>query len=248
MTISTMTRWATLVGAMVALSGCYTVLQGPRLASAIDDSSLGDRAWEVEDERYYQADSNDPWDSGYEDSAYSDYGSGYPVMGATSGYGLYGFGSPFAYGPGLGSSYSQGYGGRYSPAYGPYGYGYDPYYSDPYYRGGGSNYVPPGYELVTASELASLRTENAVLRGSAVNNVVPTVNRQEALRRKQQQAEQAWAQRAVPETRKSTADYRTTKSAATAPKSTTSATSAEPASSSTKKSGKDAAKRRTKSR
>jgi hypothetical protein len=223
MTIRKVTRWVTLAGAAFALSGCYTVLQGPRLASAIDES------------------------------AYSDYGTGYPVMGATSGYGLYGFGSPFAYGPGLGSSYSQGYGGRYNPAYGPYGYGYDPYYSDPYYRGGGSNYVPPGYQLVTASELASLRTENADLRGSAVNNTVPAVNQQEALRRKQQRAEQAWTQRAVPSMGKSTSGYRTTKSTATAPKSVTSTasktstTSSKPAAS-TKKSGKSAAKRRTKSR
>ncbi len=253
--------WATLATAAFALSGCYTVLQGPRLLSNVDDGSATP-VWDVE-EQHYGADSSDLRDSVYDDypyqNTYEEYGHGYPVMGAASGFGLYGFGSPFAYGPGLGSAYSYGYGGYggYSPAYGPYGYGYDPYYSDPYSRGGSSSYVPPGYELVTARELANLRTENAALRsGSTVNSTVPSINQQEALRRQQLKAERAWSQRAVPDTRKSTSGYRTAKQPPEAPKATTSVsssgtsstTSSKPASNSTKSSGGSAAKRKKKSR
>ncbi|MDA0334789.1 MAG: hypothetical protein O2782_06475 [bacterium] len=256
MTTRRLIGWATLATAAFALSGCYTVLQGPRLLSANDDGAP-DPVWDVDEQRY-AADSDDPRESVYDDypyqNTYEEYGHGYPVMRAASGFGLYGFGSPFAYGPGLGSAYSYGYGGYggYSPAYGPYGYGYDPYYSDPYYRGGGSSYVPPGYELVTARELANLRTENAALRsGSTVNNTGPSISQQEALRRQQLNAERAWTQREVPALRKSTTEYRTAKPQPEAPKATTSVassgsssgTSSKPASSSTKSSGSSAAKR-----
>jgi hypothetical protein len=269
MTIRHTTVQVALAAIAFALGGCYTVLIGPRLASEIDDGqALGARTQEIQGHSY-RSGSHDPWsdagtdsfgdsaeypyDDTYDDYAYQDYGRGYPVMRASSGFGLYGFGSPFAYGPGLGSSYSQGYGG-YSPAYGPYGYGYDPYYSDPYYRGGGSSYVPPGYELVTRRELANLRTENAALRGgSTAVNPIPSANQQEALRRKQADAERAWDQRAVPATRKSTSTYRAPTTRNTAPKSSTVATSKPATTSSQKsgskeKSGSSAAKRRKKSR
>lgn len=238
-----LTTWAALAATSVVLSGCYTVLQGPQMASSIDEPSLEDAYYSdlgysgysdsgdgyPEPERVRPGQRNDPW-------AYDGYGSGYPVTG--SGYGIYGFGSPFAYGPSLGVSYP--YGG-YSSAYGPYGYGYDPYYSGRR----GSSYTPPGYQLVTSQDLAELRRENAALRAaSSVNDARPAVTQQDAVRRRQTQAEQAWTQRSVPSTRKSTAAHRTPRPASTSSKPKVSSTSSKPASSSSKSSGGDAAKRR----
>jgi hypothetical protein len=239
-----LTTWAALAVASVVFSGCYTVLQGPRMASTIDasleDTYYSDQVYsdltdgypEVETVRPRQR--NDPW-------ANDGYGRGYPVT--SSGYGGYGFGSPFAYGPSLGVSYP--YGGH-SSAYGPYGYGYDPYYSG---RGGGSSYTPPGYQLVTSQDLAELRLENAALRAAAsTTGGRPAATQQDAVRRRQAQAEQAWTQRSVPSTRKSTAAHRTPRPASTSSKPKVSSTSSKPASSSSKSSGGDAAKRRKKRR
>ncbi len=238
------------MAATVALSGCYTVLRGPQLASTVDVPAA---AWETEAMAEpaligsYSDDLDDPWTSprdGYGYDGYG-YGNGYPVGGYDSRYGLYGFGSPFAYGPGLGAAYPYG---RYSSAYGPYGYGYDPYYYGG--SGGGSSYVPPGYQLVTTQELADLRAENSVLRNGSASTGVPAVTRQDALRRQQDEADRAWTQRTVRDTRKSTSGYRTPRPASTSsstPKkvSSSSGTSTKPASSSSSKgSGSDAAKRR----
>ena len=244
--------WAVLAAATVALSGCYTVLQGPRLASSVDQGPgyriLADESRMEPAQIGRFDDYDDPWAN-----TRGGYGSGYPVTGYGSGYGVYGFGSPFAYGPGLGAAYP--YGG-YNSSYGPYGYGYDPYYTGSGSYGSGS-YVPPGYELVTAQELANLRAENVTLR-DAGNDILPSVGRQEALRRKQREAEQAWTQRTVPSTRKSTSGSRTPRVASTSSASSASSgssassdakvsstsSSSKSTSSSTKSSGSAAAKRR----
>ena len=236
-----LTTWAALAAASVMLSGCYTVLQGPRMTSSIDDASFedpyySDQVYSDLTDGYPEVETvrpghrNDPW-------AYDGYGNGYPVT--SSGYGGYGFGSPFAYGPSLGASYP--YGG-YSSLYGPNGYGYDPYYSGRR----GSSYTPPGYQLVTSQDLAELRLENAALRAAASTTVGrPAATQQDAVRRRQAQAEQAWTQRSVPRTRKSTAAHRTPRPASTSSKPKVSSTSStKPASSSSKSSGGDAAKRR----
>lgn len=235
---------ALLVGTGLALSGCYTVLNGPRLASTLSapdpyvSSHQPATIGQFHDDHEYDDRYADPWDT-------AGYGTGYPVMGYDSRYGAYGFGSPFAYGPGLGYRY-----GAYNAAYGPYGYGYDPYYSYGGYGGGSSSYVPPGYQLVTTQELANLRAENAILR-SAGQGSVPTVNQQELQRRQRTEAEQAWTQRTLPTTRKSTTAVRTARPSGTSRSSTT-AVSSKPASSSkdsgSKSSGSDAAKRRKKRR
>jgi hypothetical protein len=239
------TTWAALAVATVTLSGCYTVLQGPRLASSLDEgagyhviengSPTEPQIGRLQDDRY----DDDPW------ANTRGYGSGYPVMGYGSGYG---FGSPFAYGPGLGAAYP--YSG-YSSYYGPYGYGYDPYYTGRGSYGSGS-YVPPGYQLVTSRELANLRAEITELRNTG-SDIPPSVDRQEALRRKQRDADRAWTQRTVPVTRKSTSGYRTprvtstssTSRSSSGTKASSSTSSTKPASSSSSKSsGGDAAKRR----
>jgi hypothetical protein len=54
-----LTTWAALAAASVMLSGCYTVLQGPRMTSSIDDASF-----------------EDPY---YSDQVYSDLTDGYPA-------------------------------------------------------------------------------------------------------------------------------------------------------------------------
>ena len=234
------TTWAALAVATVTLSGCYTVLQGPRLASSLDEgagyhviesgSPTEPQIGRFQNDRY-----DDPW------ANTGGYGSGYPVMG-------YGFGSPFAYGPGLGAAYP--YGG-YSSYYGPNGYGYDPYYMGRGSYGSGS-YMPPGYQLVTSRELANLRAEITELRNTG-SDIPPSVDRQEALRRKQRDADRAWTQRTVPVTRKSTSGYRTPRVTSTSSssrsssgtKASSSTSSTKPASSSSSKSsGGDAAKRR----
>lgn len=254
--------WAALAVITLALSGCYTALQGPQLASTAAERDTWARATVLDDDLYDSADSDiDAWerDGQYDSSARDNfgrddfgrdeyYGRGYPVMGAATSYGLYGFGSPFAYGPGLGSAYSYGYGGYggYGPSYGPYGYGYDPYYSSGYGSGYG-NYVPPGYELVTARELANLRTENASLRRGSSVNVVPTVNQQALQRKKQADAERAWEQRTTRDARKSTGGYRTPRTSSTTSTgkvTSSSSGTSKPASSSTKSSGSSAAKKR----
>lgn len=227
-------RWALFVAAAVALSGCYTVLWAPHLSSAGDESQR-DSAWQDEPEPSPRlgrfADDRDAADP------YAYGRGGYPIYGYDSQGGLYGFGTPFAYGPGLGSYYPYG---AYSPSYGPYGYGYDPYYS------GNGTYVPPGYELVTARELADLKAENAALQASLDGAaVVPTLNQDEVKRQQQQAAQRAWEQRAEPE-RKSTAEVRTTRPApasATTAVTTGSTSSTKPASSSSS-SGSSAAKTR----
>ena len=238
------TTWAALAVATVTLSGCYTVLQGPRLASSLDEGAgyhviesgnpTEPQIGRFQDDRY-----DDPW------ANTGGYGSGYPVMGSGSGYG---FGSPFAYGPGLGAAYP--YGG-YSSYYGPYGCGYDPYYTGRGSYGSGS-YVPPGHQLVTSRELANLRAEITELRNTG-SDIPPSVDRQEALRRKQRDADRAWTQRTVPVTRKSPSGYRTPRVPSTSSssrsssgtKASSSTSSTKPASSSSSKSsGGDAAKRR----
>jgi hypothetical protein len=239
--------WAALAAASVMLSGCYTVLQGPRMASSIDNASFedpyySDQVYSDLTDGYPEVETvrpghrNDPW-------AYDGYGNGYPVT--NSGYGVYGFGSPFAYGPSLGASYP--YGG-YSSAYGPNGYGYDPYYSGRR----GSSYTPPGYQLVTSQDLAELRLENAALRAASASGTGarPATSQQDALRRRQAQAEQAWTQRTGPRTRQSKSGYRTPRPASTTstkPK-VSSTTSSKPASSGSKTSRSDTPKRKKKRR
>jgi len=176
---------ATLVATAVAVSGCYTVLLSPMAASAprveewhapqeesIDSQErLSPRAG-----RFQDRDGFDPW--GY--SPYG-YGAGIPLYSYDSRYGFRNYGSPYA--PGY------GYGG-YSSGYGPYGYGYDPYYQ----RADGA-YIPPGYELVTTSELARLQQDSAQLE--AMGKPVDPDPAELELRRQQerQQAEETWARR-----------------------------------------------------
>ena len=235
-----MTRWTGLVLALTAVyaTGCYTILRAPGGFSPREVPAKS-TAWAPEDDDLRIGKFSDDRDPGY--APYDAYGSGYPIFGYDSRHGMYGFGSPFAYGPGYGYGYGYGnpaYGGYgYNPYYGPYGYGYDPYYS-------GQVYVPPGYELVTSTELDRLRSEVSSGGGPTSAPPLDSSALQERQRRDQ---ERAWSQRTEPTVRRSTVEHRTPKSSSSSrPSGTVSSSSSgssKPASEE-KSSGSSAAKRR----
>ena len=234
-----MTRsWTGLVLALAAVSatGCYTVLRAPGGFSP-REAPAKSTAWAPEDRDLRIGKFSD--DRRPDHPAYDAYGSGYPIFGYDSRHGMYGFGSPFAYGPGYGyGGYGYGGGYGYSPYYGPYGYGYDPYYS-------GQVYVPPGYELVTSRELADLRSGGSGAVDEPASET-PPVDQSALLEQQRRAQERAWSQRADPTVRRSTVGHRTPKSSGGSRSSGTvsSSGSSKPASEEEKSSGSSAAKRR----
>ena len=232
--------------ALASATGCYTVLRAPGGFTTPEDPAYS-ATWEEpedSDPRIGRFTDDRGLDTPAYDSYGSSYGSGYPIFGYDSRYGMYGFGSPFAYGPGYGYGYGYRYGGYgpygYSPYYGPYGYGYDPYYS----RG---SYVPPGYELVTTTELSELRSG---LTSRGPTSVSPTVDETALRERQRQSQERAWTQRVEPTVRRSTVGQRTTRPSGSSKSSgsvSSSSGSSKPASEE-KSSGSSAAKRRKKRR
>ena len=240
-----MTRsWTGLVLALVAVyaTGCYTVLRAPGGFFTPKDEPARSTAWAPEDDDLRIGKFSDDRDREY--GPYGAYGSGYPIFGYDSRYGMYGFGSPFAYGPGHGYGYPGygGYGGYggYNPYYGPYGYGYDPYYS-------GQVYVPPGYELVTTRELADLRSGSGGV--SDPTSESPRVDQSAVMDQQRRSQERAWSQRSEPTVRRSTVEHRTTRTSGSSKSSGTvsSSGSSKPASEE-KSSGSSEAKRRKKRR
>lgn len=239
--------WLAALLAVAVFGGCYTVLQAPFMASSYEEEpepSLSSWAADESDAPMVYDEprgTHDPY-------GYNPYDTGYPVFGHDSYGGLYGFGSPFAYGPGYGA-YAPGYGsygyGHGSYGYGgPYGYGYDPYYT-----GTNGSYIPPGYQLVTTQELADLRAASDALRTTSIPGTTqPAVS--QAQRRQQEQAasERAWERR-TQSSRPATAEHRTPKPAPTPkPKAVSSSSSSSSSSSDSKSSGSSAAKRRKKRR
>ena len=184
--------------ACLILSGCYTVLQGPKTAADLRDQkelTQSQGAWEQAPTLGRFQDRPDPWnDFYYPNAPYGTYGfegyGGYPLFGFDSRYGLYGAatGHPYGYGQGY---YPYGYGYGSSPYYGygadPYGYGADPYYRD---RSG--YYVPPGYELVSIATLNQLRSAEQAL------STQPAVDTEALRREERRQAERLWDQREQP--------------------------------------------------
>ena len=240
-----MTRsWTGLVLALAAVyaTGCYTVLRAPGGFTSHEVPAKS-TTWAPEDDDLRIGKFSDDRDREY--APYGAYGSGYPIFGYDSRYGMYGFGSPFAYGPGYGYGYgygNRGYGGYgYNPYYGPYGYGYDPYYS-------GQVYVPPGYELVTSRELADLRSGGSSTV-SDPTSASPRVDQSAVLDRQRRSQERAWSQRTEPTVRRSTVEHRTTRTSGSSKSSGTvsSSGSSKPASEE-KSSGSSEAKRRKKRR
>ena len=233
--------------AMLSATGCYTVLRAPGGFSRTEEPAYSS-TWEAPEERDLRigrfSDERDR-----DTPVYDSYGSGFPIFAYDSRYGMYGFGSPFAYGPGYAPGYGYGYGYQYggygpyghSPYYGPYGYGYDPYYS-------GNAYVPPGYELVTSTELAELRS--GLSSGGGPTSDSPPVDAAALQERQRQTQERAWTQRVEPTARRSTVGQRTTRSSGSSTRSsgTVSSGSSKPASEEEKSSGSSAAKRRKKRR
>ena len=221
------------------LSGCYTVLQGPKTAADLQraqELSQGQEKWEEAPTLGRFQDRPDPWNDFYYPNApagtygFEGYG-GYPLFGFDSRYGLYGaaLGSPYGYGQGY---YPYGYGQGYYPygygygpssyyGYGPssyYGYGADPYGygADPYYRDGSGYYVPPGYELVSIATLNQLRAAEQAL------STQPAVDTGALRREERRRAERLWDQREQP---------RRTRPAATSRPAPSSSGSAKPKSS-----------------
>ena len=181
-----------------SLSGCYTVLKSPYAADDARDDARYAR-WEeknLEDDPYAPTigrfNDRDRWDSPY------DYGrQGFPVFGYHSQYGAYGmgaFGSPYGRNGGYYGASPYGYGSDpyYNNGYGPYGYGYDPYYLNP-----DGVYVPPGYELVTTSEIERLREDIRALTNTTQDHL-PTID-EEALRLQRIEFDrQTWQRRNAP--------------------------------------------------
>ncbi len=187
-----------LVSAAFVLSGCYTTLHGPRMATDVasqEEEAYAD--WDENNVRLSRFQGNvDPWNdfyypepNGYGQGAYGALGGygGFPIFGYDSRNGLYGAGGgPGGYSP-YGSAYDpyNGYGG------GPYGYGADPYYYD-----SGGAYIPPGYELVTISELDQLRAaQNSLSTPSAPTSDLDALTLR---REKQRKRDYVWEQRATP--------------------------------------------------
>ena len=146
--------WIASAVSVLVFSGCYTILQAPGFTSGRYDTPT-EEVYTWEGEANVTAPSVGDFENDADLYPYG-YGpsrsAGVPVFGYDSLYGLYGYGSPNAYGPyggPYGGLYSSGYGYGYSA--GPYGYGYNPYYQDA--RG---SYIPPGYELITTDALGAL--------------------------------------------------------------------------------------------
>lgn len=197
----------------LSLSGCYTVLKSPYAADDARDDARYAR-WDEKnfnDDPYAPTigrfDDGDRWGSPY------DYGrQGFPVFGYHSQYGAYGmgaFGNPYGGYGGYGSPYGYGHDPYYNYGYGPYGYGYDPYYVNP-----DGVYVPPGYELVTTSELERLREDIQSLRNTPQDHLLPTIDEEELRMQQIQTDRQTWQRRNTPRA--------TTRSAPTTRRETTS--------------------------
>lgn len=215
------------------LSGCYTVIQGPRTAADIEDRDLV--AVEEKGASPLMGDFDqreDRWDDDYR---YPGSPGGYGGYGNYGGYGGY----PF-YGAGYRSGYgSYGYGGYpYSGyGYGPSYYGYDPYYQD-----SSGFYLPAGYELVTDRELDELRASRRAL--AELNDQIDPAKEEQRQLEQQRKEEETWMRRVEPRVRSTpVATPRATtvsspSSSPAAPRATTSSSS----SSSTKSTKKSSAK------
>ncbi|MFH1571641.1 MAG: hypothetical protein ABIL09_26870 [Gemmatimonadota bacterium] len=234
-------RFAAAAAATLALGGCYTVVLAPYSASAPVAETAQTQEYAAPDggaeARYLSPRSGRFSDrDGYDDYwGYSDPYA-YPTYYYDSGFGasLYGGG------------YSPYYGyGSYWAGYGPYGYGYDPYY-----RAAGGLYVPPGYELVTTTELRQLLDDSRVLRTNPAPASTPADLEQERQQR-QGQAQQAWSRRTdyrerkEPEPTVRAATSTSTSSSTTGTSASSgSSTSSTPKPAATQSSGADNAKER----
>ena len=224
----------------LSLSGCYTVLRSPYAADVEKEPRYA--GWD--DQRRHETPTLGRFDNG--DRPADPYGLGYggqgfPIFGYNSQYG--GFGSGF--GPYGGGGYGSPYG--YSSGYGPHGYGYDPYYQNAQ-----GVYVPPGYELVTTTELDRLRSGERVLNTTNSSGFVPIINRDEVRRKEIERDQEMWQRRSTPRTvRSAPITRRPTTTAAPAPTSSAkpaAAKSAETKKTKTKSSGDSKAKSRRKRR
>ena len=173
----------------VSVSGCYTVLQSPFAAK---ESSRYAEYEEKADRNMAPTigkfNDGDQWGDPYGVSPYGR--QGFPVFGYNSQYGAYGMlggmGNPYG---GYGNSYG-GYGNSYG--YGPYGYGYDPYYQN-----ADGVYVPPGYELVTTSELQRLRAGDRSSSSTSASSL-PTIAREALRLNKIESDKETWQRRSTP--------------------------------------------------
>ena len=227
---------AAVVPAMLG-SGCYTVLKGPRVASDFtgEPRYAGYDSYDSASDRDDLLAPNVGSSSDRDDDPYEDFYGGAPYGGTYGGYGGYGgYGAPvFGYDSRRGLFGNYGYGGYY-PGAGPVGYGYDPYYSGAY-----GTYVPPGYQLVTTTELDQLRAD--AIRQNTTH--VPTYEPPDPAVLLQQQQEQArtdrevWQQR--QESRQRSAPVLTPRPPATVTKSTSSQTSSSSTSSSSSSSSEE---------
>ena len=179
------------------LSGCYTTMSGPRLATDATSEEEAYADWDENNVRLSRfRDNVDPWNdfyypepNGYGYGAYNGLGGygGFPIFGYDSRNGLTGYGgAPLGYSPYGGYDPYNGYGGG-----GPYGYGTDPYYYD-----STGSYIPPGYELVTTTELEQLRAAQNSL--STIDDPTSDMDALTLRREKQRKRDYIWGQRSAP--------------------------------------------------
>ena len=174
------------------LSGCYTVIQGPRTAADLDDRELGITQGQAEKSTAERFDDyEEEWDEYYR----------YPGVPGSYG-GGYGYGGYPQYGYGYSSDYGY-YGYGYSPYYGYYGHGPSYYGYDPYYRDSRGYYIPAGYELVSSGNLNALASELSASRQALAELEDPSIAAAEEQRRLEQQRreEEAWLRRVEPRVR-----------------------------------------------
>jgi len=175
------------------LSGCYTVIQGPRTAADLDDRELV-----LVEER---TEVSIPERSGEYEEEWDDY---YRYPGVPGGYGGgYGYGGYPQYGGSSFSSDNDYYGYGYSPYYGYYGYGPSNYGYDPYYRDGSGYYVPAGYQLVSSGRLTGLAAELDATRQALaeMDNGEAAAKEEKRQLEQQQREEEAWMRRVEPRVR-----------------------------------------------
>ena len=190
MKIKSLIFFSALLFTMLAVSGCYTVLNNPHAVADLHQSEVA-YADEGGSEAAPTSGQFDEQDDFYR----------YPgVRGSYGGYGGggYGRGGYGGYGYPVGGGYSSGgYGGGYGGNYDPYysgGYGPNSYGYDPYYRDSAGFYVPPGFELVSTRELDQLRI-------GGLSAGTPTVDPAAAAVLKKRE-ENIWMKRVEPQVRR----------------------------------------------
>jgi hypothetical protein len=173
-----------ILASLVALSGCYTVIQTLHSRAPVTVAGTTPPSAEAAAAPSTEQSAEDQWQDLYR----------YPgTPGGTYG----GYGGTYGYG-GYPMTTSQGYYGyaaspyyNYS-GYGPSSYGYDPYYRDSY-----GYYVPAGYKLITEAELDAIRAGSG--NTQPATDLPDPAELLRLQQEEQRKAEETWARRSRPQ-------------------------------------------------